>query len=855
MPFYNVTAEEAKSISEFTERRTARKLMTLVGDQTGAVEMREESIAQSTTPYLDHVVSVVEAVLRRYAAACTAAVDRSREENPENEEQPPSSSAGASAAAHSSGERLFPFPSLFLHTPRQLVDMQDAVAGAAREHPSWPVLPSATHNSQGGSASISNVHCTPSMPPMGLLYTQARTSAAEAAAVKWEGAEGGESEGGESGVRGSSGCAADSSDGGGSKHTTDALTMVPVPLPCEVVHQFPPELHRSAAAVLLNAHLEAARRMVNVSLTPPAFASPASLQEMVQVVLQAEAALVVAAPPPPTTTPQDVDERPVGMSPTEASVTEEAQMAPFLLSPDATSCVLVACRVQLHPSIQRLVEAMERQRMLSTLRSTFSSDDGACLMFLRACLRTATACMIHLDGTAGVTEALQQMVWGSAVPAFIHAVHRHCCQSHASSAASPADALRLLQETLNAVYRAVKSAPAHETEAAGLSLQDPGSLLHVEWYVVGGVRITKHAAPVLEAVFHVFFPRRPPPSASASPTSPASSVLLKEEVELHSLLGLSPGPQEPLTLRIAHRLREGGQCFWSFNTTFQPWCVDPNANQRYAYPMTWGLLLSVATGHCWPATVQQGTRMIPMCEVRQIAAGFGYRWITPLVSDATEKRASDKPVEHREQRTGPDNYGREDGDRAAGLIVMRNAVPSQTVMQRMNKLASTVPPEQRLWSAFRVYSAFSKESPVSEDDDPPSSSRMSLSLASYVRTLIDRQEAWWARRTSAPTAEAAIHPSPPQRTLPLLIRGRCAANSADSDDDRSKGRVTCWERLQFDAVKDALAQPKVSFLGSSTTPHCEPPDFCDLMRNQLLWRASVSSADVFVDGTDGLYID
>ncbi|KPA75518.1 hypothetical protein ABB37_08414 [Leptomonas pyrrhocoris] len=862
MPFYNVTADETRAISDFTERHTSRTTMTFVGGQKSPVRTREENIAESATPYLDYVVGVVEAVLRRHALTCVAPEDSNAEEKANQQQQ--SSPYDVSASTHTGGERPYPFPSLFLHTPQQLVDMQDAVAGSGRTQQQQPPPPSSSTSTSsaaaaplgvtpshgcGGGAWLSSVHCTPNMPPVDILYTQSHTgdtkttAAAAAAAATGEGAS-----------------------------AMDDFSMVPAPLPCATANLFPRELRRHAAAMLPNPSLDAARRMMNVSLTPAkASATTAATQQMVQVVLQGEAGLVVAAPPPPPPPPPATAPRTGGSSgvdPPVETVTkmDEAVMeTPFLLSPDATSCVLVACRVTLHPVWQR---AAETCTSLPALQAAFPGDASARAALLRACLCTSTACMIHLDRTAGVTAALQEMVWAGALPAFVHAVHEHYRRIYAtstlSSSSSPAGALRLLHETLQAVSRAVgcSSAPSsgRSAEEAGAALPAPASapLLHVDWYVVGGIRMKECAAPVLAAVFRAFFPRSPAPPPT--PSSPASAVLLQEQVELQSVLGCSAEPGEEFVLRLAHRLREEGQCFWSFNTTFQPWCVDPNPKKRYAYPMTWGLLLSVATGHCWPATVQPGTRMIPLQDVRGIAAQHGYRWITPLESDSAHDAVGAGPHRHRDGHASNAKmdesvkHGQREGVAEVcdgGLVVVCNTVPSETVAQRMNTMASAVPPEQRLWSEFQVYRGSGTSS--------PSSSRMLLSLASYVRTALARQEAWWARRTSAATA-AAVAPSL-QRVLPVLLRRHGTASSTGSGQDNKseeeggKEEGLRWDRLSADVMMDVLSQPQINFLSSSTTPHCEPPDFCDLVRNQLLWHASVSSADVFVEDTDGLYVE
>jgi hypothetical protein len=822
MPFYNVTNEESNTIRDFTQRRVTRRTMTFVGGQQGPVQTTDEKSEkneESATPYLDCVTGVVESVLRRYALTCLAVLEKSTSsraaKHADGKENPlPSSTATITTdASHSTGERDYPFPSLFLHTPKQLVDMQDELVGSHRR----PL-----HDDSHGTL-LSNTHCASAMPPAELLYTHARTGATAA-----------------------------TDDGKDCNVVKEDRVMVPVPLPCETSIQFPSELHQSTAAVLPSVSLSTARRMLNVSLMPPynGVDGGASVQQLVQVVLQAEAGLVVACPSPLHSNGAAAGVKDAKFCATRTVDDDAVCVAPFLLSPDATSCVLVACRVTLHPSLFAAVAAAQQgtssMTSLSVLQERYPTDYEKRLCFLRTCVGTATASMAHLDRAAGTSSVLEEMVWSSAIPAFAHAVHRHYEQLYAAVDATPAAALQFLEETLRAALpRCEASLP----------------LLHVDWYVVGGIRMKKSAAPVLEAVFRAFFP--PSSSSSARLSDPhTSTVLLREEVEVLSL-----------TVRVAHRLREDGQCFWSFNTTFQPWCVDPNARQRYAFPMAWGLLLSVSTGQCWPATVQPGTRLIPLAEVRHIVTEVGYRWITPLASDRnhcqprTARRHVDKHKREGEGRTEEEaeEEGDDTGATGAGLIVACNTVPSDTVVQRMHKLACVVPPEQRLWSEFHACaSPTTTTTPAVKEEGGSSSavpSTMSLTLARYVRTMMSRQEAWWAARRlsrAAATSEAATtSASSPQPQLPLLRVFPVLLRRYFTKCERGqqKDEVVDWARLPWELVKDALTQPKTHLLRTSTTPHCEPPDFCDLIRNQLLWRASVSPNEVFVANTDGLYIE
>ncbi|CBZ23278.1 uncharacterized protein [Leishmania mexicana MHOM/GT/2001/U1103] len=856
MPFSNVSAEEARALCEFAERRQVScATMASVGSST--VPTESESGADIDTHFLDAVVGVVEAVLMRYALTCLC--DTATTENGKRNQLNVSASGGAPTL-----ERLYPFPSLFLHTPRAFVHLHRRHSHASGCSPS-PVSEGVDAEREGPCADDAlapgNVYCTPGMPPTPLLYKNASVGTASHATTHEEAA----------------------------VHSATDGQMQPAPLPYDSLARFPPQLHRNTSAVLHNPVLDSARRMVNVSLTPEPIRRPklaaasdkssppstsSSVQEMVQVVLQAEAAVVVttavsSSDGPSAATWFSTDPRSASVTDTRSCRVAEERMlkpaapdtaalseAPLLFSPDATSCVLVACRVALHEGWQSLIA---------------SSAAGAS-RFAGACGRTAAAAMAHLDREDGVAEMLHQLVWDSAVPAVLHAVHQHyatCMNatsvrgSHESSddTASCTASVMTLKDMLARLWCAV-APPADPASTP------PPPLLQVDWYVVGATRMRKSAAPVLANVFRQFF--------AASPvTTPTNPHLLAEEVHLNKSrpqITSVATATTACTVNVAHRLREDGVCFWSFNTTLQPWCVEPDGRRRYAYPMTWGLLLSVATGHSWPATVHPGTRACPLREIRSLSVENGYQWVTPLSSDAL----------HGTRRASTD-FGR-----AGGLQLACNVVPSTTVAQRVNKSAASTPPSLRLWSALDALPAPS--SGAERDGDGVSrqetttqttkSVTATVTLASYVRTLLSRQEAWWARvrRCQMAPSEAGSLPtqvpltalSAHKRVLPLLLRRRTSfarpsparrhqhddeEDGRDNDDDGGRGSLVHWSSVDAAVVRTLLSRPRESLLQGSTTPHCEPPDFCDHARDGLLWRASVRPADIFVEGTDGLYIE
>ncbi|TPP51467.1 hypothetical protein CGC21_2675 [Leishmania donovani] len=886
MPFSNVSAEEARALCELSEGRQV-SCKTTASASSSTVHTESESSAGIDTLFLDAVVGVVEAVLMRYALTrvCDTATTAMRStENGKRNQVNVGISGGAPTV-----ERPYPFPSLFLHTPRAYVHLHRGrthACGCSPSPASEGVDAARDEPCADDSLSLSNAHCTPGMPPTSLLYKNASVSTASHATTHEQAA----------------------------VHSAKDCRMQPAPLPYDSLARFPPQLHRNTSAVLHNPALDNARRMVNVSLTPESIGraelvaasdksappSPSSVQEMVQVVLQGEAAVVV------TTTVSSSDGaaaatwfstglQPASMTETRnCCVAEERTLqpaapdtaalseAPLLFSPDATSCALVACRVALHEGWQSLIarSAAAATAVVDVSPQATGTVAGAS-RFLSACGRTASAAMAHLDREEGVAEMLRQLVWESAVPAVLHAVHQHyaTCVTAASVRGSHEDsddtasctaAVMVLKDTLARLWCAV-APPANPASTP------PPPLLQVDWYVVGAIRMHNSAAPVLANVFRQFFAASPVPT----PTIPH---LLAEEVHLntsHPQITSSTTATTSCTLNVAHRLREDGLCFWSFNTTFQPWCVEPDGRRLYAYPITWGLLLSVATGHSWPATVHPGTRAYPLREIRSLSVENGYQWVTPLSSDALygTRRAST------------------DVGRAGGLQLACNIVPSTTVAQRVNKSAASTLPSLRLWSALDALATPSsgaerdRKAVSRQETTTPTTKSVTVTvhspaatatvtLASYVRTLLSRQESWWARVRRcqmAPSEAGALAVQVPptassahKRVLPLLLRRRASfarpspaqrhqqydeEDGRGNDDDDNRGPLVHWSGVDATVVRTLLSRPRESLLQGSTTPHCEPPDFCDQARDGLLWRASVRPADVFVEGTDGLYIE
>ncbi|KAG5511642.1 hypothetical protein JKF63_07239 [Porcisia hertigi] len=854
MPFCNVSIKEAQVLSEFAEgRKTSRETDTFA----------EGSAVDIGTPFLDAVVDVVEAVLLRHALTCVRNKDRSV-----------TMSSEFSASIRGDGilrcrapeaRRMYPFPSLFLHTPRMFVHLhsgQFVISDPTSFSTSDRVNGARGVTCADGAHALSKTYCTSGMPPTPLLFKDACVGADSQSKP----------------------------DERGAVRNARNRQMQPAPLPYDSFARFPSHLHRNASSVLHNPSLDSARPMVNLSLTPTPInrkaaalvgdksgrpSSLPSVQEMVQVVLQGEAAMVV------TTAPALPDK---GVA---AGVADTAALgeAPLLFSADATSCVMVACRVTLHEKWQPLIAAatataaaLSKAAVPDVARPAALRSGAGMHRFLSACGRTASAAMAHLDREDGVKEMLHQLVWDSAVPAYLHAVHQHYASwldtttcvgegnDQRNDTASCAKAVMALKSALTRLLVAYAQ-PTDPTPA-----HCPLPLLHVDWYVVGSIQMRKSSAPVLEKVFQQFF-------AASRASTPSTPHVLAEEVCLNSLLtpptSSETAPPTPCTLNVTHRLREDGVCFWSFNTAFQPWSLESDSSRHYPYPMTWGLLLSVATGHSWPATVHPNTRVYPLPEIRGLSTEEGYRWVTPLVSDA---RGDARPSSAEVSRPG-------------GLQLVTNAVASSTVARRAKKSAASVSPSLRLWSpldvcdtpssgAEPVYSAASRKNVTANNSKPVTTT---VTLASYVQTVLTRQDTWWTRvrrcQTTVPVSDdsLSIHVLttpllPHKRVLPLILRRRTplappllapSKNKQDhkekkidnqhDDDDRTT--LVHWSGISERRARMLLSRSKETLLNWSTTPHCEPPDFCDHARDQLLWRSRVRPAHVFVKGTDGLYIE
>ncbi|RNE96261.1 hypothetical protein TraAM80_09887 [Trypanosoma rangeli] len=285
----------------------------------------------------------------------------------------------------------------------------------------------------------------------------------------------------------------------------------------------------------------------------------------------------------------------------------------YLLSPDATSCTIVACRVGLHPQL--------RQKVMAAAGEATESGDGA---FAWRCCKTFTAAMGHFDSARGVAEALYEMLWETALPAWFHAA------LHNGGGTGGGGVVGAAADLVERLHRLSQTAAATDAAPAGLD----APVLVAEWFVVGGVRSRKHTLPILATVLGALL--------AAEETDGGGAVLprggrciLRPSFRLSDVLGgESKEGVGATSVRLAHRLREDGVCFWSLITVLRPW-AGGRAGDLYSCPASWGLLVDVGGGGCWPATVQPGTRCYPLAALRHALVRSGFHWTCPLQREGT----------------------------------------------------------------------------------------------------------------------------------------------------------------------------------------------------------------------------
>ncbi|ESS64263.1 hypothetical protein TCDM_07702 [Trypanosoma cruzi Dm28c] len=288
----------------------------------------------------------------------------------------------------------------------------------------------------------------------------------------------------------------------------------------------------------------------------------------------------------------------------------------YLLSPDATSCTIVACRVGLHSHL--------RERLVATTEEMTESGDGALAW---RCCETFTAAMGHLDCAQGVAEVLYEMHWEAALPAWFHAALRD-----GDGAVGECGEVGAALDLLERLRRIAQTTTTATTTTESSDFDTP--MLVAEWFVVGGVRSREKTLPVLTAVLSTLFAAEEQDDGGANLPG-GKCCILKPSFHLSEVLdGKESDGADADLVRIEHRLREDGVCFWSLNTVLRQWEMG-RAGELYSCPASLGLLVDVGGGCCWPATVQPGTRNYPLAALRNALMQPGYRWTCPLEREGT----------------------------------------------------------------------------------------------------------------------------------------------------------------------------------------------------------------------------
>ncbi|KAH8604110.1 hypothetical protein ERJ75_001752300 [Trypanosoma vivax] len=410
----------------------------------------------------------------------------------------------------------------------------------------------------------------------------------------------------------------------------------------------------------------------------------------------------------------------------------------YLMGIDATSCVNVACRVGLHPSLRRELRAASMQHNAS------EEVEAA-----RHCCDTFTAAMAHFDTAEGLAVVLHSMLWEVALPAWFHsATHgSRCAQSNECVFTQSHHIVSILQRL---------AYPAEENAVN----EKRSPLLQVEWFIVGGVRCEKYTAPILTALFSTFFSPEGDPGSEVPFHVLRSTFILSELLRCEPIAHADAGAEPSLLLD--HRLREDCVCFWSLNTVLRPWELSRDA-QLFACCASWGMLLDVGTGGAWPATVCPGTRHYHAATLRHALVGSRYRYMCPLQCE--------------------------------GTLTVTNGPSTHRALAHCGGARALFPCNQ-----------------------------LCINLLQFVDIFIE-----------STGTESAVDTRHRQRRCPpiLVRRGEWSWNVA------------------FDSL---LQSPDMFLLFTSTTPHCEPPDYTSVQQLAIKFRGDFSPDYVFTENTTGILL-
>lgn len=465
----------------------------------------------------------------------------------------------------------------------------------------------------------------------------------------------------------------------------------------------------------------------------------------------------------------------------------------FLMSTDATSCVLLACRVSLHPRWREAAVGPSPER--EAAQSPLSPKER----FLSQVLSTHTAAMAHLDRTDGIEAVLRQLVWEGAVPAWLHTVGQLFAHTYGGACQPSSSAVSDVAAAVDELRRCLGGGCDHAEPCQA------APLLQVEWYIVGGIREKKNTAPMLTKVFQAFFPfQGGEEEEEEEEKAEEEEPLLATDLPLSTLIAAEKEDAAgALVVTLAHRLREDALCVWAFNTCLRSWARDHNPKNLYAFPVCYGLLLNVSSGVSWPCQMQPGRRACTLGCVR------------PLFSS---KYHAIFPLEHEKHEEEKEDYSKGPSASSSLLEVYRQLIQvGEALSQR--------------WAQGHATERLAEASAAAAQSYPLTLSLFVAECLSVLRHQQQQQQQQQPSLSSTTTTTNDVGVAAETITFPFFFRTRLP---------------DLWRRSY--RAPDAIPLtdlPEDAFLSCSTTPHCEPADFCELTRQNYLCMTVVGPRDVY----------